>query len=404
MKVKQIANVLNDVFAESVGEENQFKEDLSNFVDVFESISGTLNLGDNKWVEGIFNSLVDRIGKTMIDSKMYKAEDWGIYKDAWEYGSILQKIRVETGEFHDNEVWDLNNYIPTVFDYETPADVTVKYVNGKKTMEAKLCTMTKQLKEAFISASKMNEFISALETRVKTKIEFAREQLARRTITDLIAEKIKSGSYVDLASAYNTKTGKTITLETAPYDRDFLEFVAREMKTYTDYIQEFSQLYNDDEYNTFTNKADIHLIINNEVANGIETTLPANTFNERFLKMNGYKTINYWQSPKASGKTEFGARTSINVIPASEGSFSGDAEDDTRKYVSCGSGVGVIGVMFDDKACMITNEEPYTDTIYNPEGRFFKTWHRFDANYCVDAGENVIVFTIGTPTVTDPTA
>lgn len=402
MVVKQISNVLNSVLAESVGEENQFKEDLSNFVDVFEKIGSTLNFSDNKWVEGIFNGLVDRIGKIMIENKMYKAEDWGIYKDSWEYGSILQKIRVETGEFHDNEVWDLNNYTPTVFDYETPGTVDVKYINGKKTMEAKLCTMTKQLKEAFLSASKMNEFISALETRVKTKLEFAREGLARRTITNLIAEKIKSGSYIDLADEYNTKTGKTITLEKAPYDRDFLEFCAREMKTYTDYIQEFSQLYNDDEYNTFTNKDDIHLILNNELANGIETTLPANTFNERFLKMPGYRTINYWQSPKASGKTSYNARTSINVIPASEGSFSGDPEEDTRKSISCGVGVGVLGVMFDDKACMITNEEPYTDTIYNPEGRFFKTWHRFDAEYCVDPGENVIVFTIGNPTVTNP--
>lgn len=391
MLTKQISNVLNSVFAEAVGEENQFTEDLSNFVDVAEEITSTIDLSNTKWVEGIFKKLIDRIGKTVIESKAYKAQDWGIYKDAWEYGSVLQKIRVETGEFHDNEVWSLDSYTPTVFDFEAPGDATVKYINGNKTFEAILCTMSKQIKEAFASPAKMNEFLSALETRVKTKMEFAREQLARRTIVALIAEKIKSGNNViDLAEAYNKATGKTITLAKAPYDRDFLEFTARTLQTYTQYLQEFSQLYNDENYATFTSKNDMHLILNTELANGLATTLPANTWNEEFIKLPGFKTIGYWQSPKA--------RTAIDCTPASGADTSGNDK------ITCASGVGILGVMFDDTACMISNEEPYVDSIYNPEGRFFKTWYRFDANYCVDPGENAIVFTIGKPTLSKTTS
>lgn len=395
MTTKQIADVLNSVFAETIGEENQFTENLSNFVDIADKLGDSISLTDTKYMEGIFKQLIDRIGKTIIESKSYKGQDWGIMKDSWEFGSILQKIRVETGEFHDNEVWDLDNYTPTVWDYEAPGDVTVKYVNGNKTFEAKLCTMTKQLKEAFASAGKMNEFLSALETRVKTKMEFSKEQLARRTIVGLIAEKIKSGNNViDVAAAYQTATGKTITLDKAPYDRDFLEFLARTMETYSKYLQEFSQMYNDDEYATFTSAADTHVILQTEFANGLATTLPANTWNESFLQAPGYRTINYWQSPKAQGKSELQARTAINCMPVSGPGTAG------KNTITCGNGVGIVGVMFDDSAAMICNQEPYVDSIYNPEGRFYKTWYRYDAEYVIDPGENAIVFTIGTPSFT----
>lgn len=381
MIVKQIANILNTVFAETIGESAQFNEDLSNFVDVGTQITGTIDLNDQKFVEQIFGKLIDRIGQTYIDSKAYTAKDWGIYKDSWEYGSILQKIRVEVGEFHDNPVWDLRNYEPHVWDYEAP-DCTAKYFNSKTTYEAILCTTTKQLKEAFTSASKMNEFLSALETRVKTKMEFSKEQLARRTITNLIAEKLKSEkNVVHLITNYKNDTGKTVTAATAMYDRDFLEYFAREMMEYKEHIAEFTQLYNNDEYATYT--SDPHIIVQSKLDTGLSTTLPANTYNEKFVKIPNYRTINYWQSPDL--------RMKINVIPASEGSYTGNPEQDTRKKVVQDN---IAAVMFDDKAAMITNAEPYTDTIYNPEGRFYKTWYRYDSSYFNDLGENAIVFVL----------
>lgn len=78
MVVKQIANILNTVFAETIGESAQFNEDLSNFVDVGTQITGTIDLNDQKFVEQIFGKLIDRIGQTYIDSKAYTAKDWGI--------------------------------------------------------------------------------------------------------------------------------------------------------------------------------------------------------------------------------------------------------------------------------------------------------------------------------------
>lgn len=383
MKRKQIANVLNDVFAETIGEEAQFKEDLSNFVSVGEKALDSIDFSDNKAVESVYGKLINKIGKTIIEADEYKAKDWGIYKDSWEYGSILEKIRVETGEFHENPVWNLQDYEPSVWDYES-ADANVKFFNSGVTYESILCTTSKQLKESFQSEAKMNAFLSALETRVKSKMEFSKEQLARRTITNLIAEKLKtSKNIVPLLTLYNTKTGKTATASTAAYDRDFLEFLTRTLKSYSKYMSEFSVKYNNDEYATFTPQSRLRTIIQTEFVTGLSTTLPANTYNEEFLNNTGLQEINYWQSPDHQFK--------INVVPASEGPAPDGEEEDERTVITQDN---ILGVMFDDRACMITNAEPYTDSIYNPEGRFFKTWYRYDASYFNDIDENAIVFVL----------
>ena len=63
MKVKQIADILNTVFAEALGDE-AFSEDLGNIVSAGQTITSATTFGDN--FDNYCRSIIDKVGKTVF--------------------------------------------------------------------------------------------------------------------------------------------------------------------------------------------------------------------------------------------------------------------------------------------------------------------------------------------------
>lgn len=84
MKVAQIAEILNDVYEEVVGEANITTEDLTNIVDIGKTLTSDENV--DKYVKVLQN----RIGKTVFVDRPYTGRAPSLLMDGWEYGSILQ--------------------------------------------------------------------------------------------------------------------------------------------------------------------------------------------------------------------------------------------------------------------------------------------------------------------------
>ena len=87
MKVTQIAEILNTVNKEVIGETAVVNEDLSNIVDVGREVLGTAD------IENYTKSLIDRIGRVVFWDRKYNSTAPDILKDSWEFGSIMEKIR-----------------------------------------------------------------------------------------------------------------------------------------------------------------------------------------------------------------------------------------------------------------------------------------------------------------------
>ena len=384
MKIKQVSDILNNVFHEVIGESGNVTEDLSNIVDVGRAITSTTQWGNN--FENYVGKIIDKVGRTIFKDDVYKGNTFNIWRDSWEYASVLEKVRCEVGDYKENPVWDLSNYTPAVFSFERP-DVVAKYFNSKTTFEIKLSIARKQAESAFNSAGDMNRFFSMIENRVKTKMEVAKEELARRTIVNLIAEKIKSNNnVVNLLSEYKTETGSTINASKAMNDKDFLKFASKKIGMYKKFITELSMLYNDDGYPTFTPAERRNLLLITDFSQSLNNNLYGDTYNEEYVKLDGFSEISYWQGRGTNNS--YTDRSSIDVLPAS---FGGDAGVENANVVKKS---GIVAVLFDKNACMCCNETPYIDSIYNPEGRFYNYWYRFDCSYFNDTAENCIVFTI----------
>lgn len=393
MKVTQISGMLNDVFQSVLGDVI-FSEDLSNIVDAGKIISSSTDVSEN--FDNYAKKIIDKVGRTIFWDRVYTADDLGIWRDSWEYGSVLEKIRCEVGEYADNCEWDLTadansngtldyndniaTHVAELFRFY-PASVQAKYFNNKTTFKTTISITRKQLREAFNGAAEMARFIGMIEQRVRSKMEISKNALQKMVIANLMGEHIyQKNQVIDLAALYNAETGQSAgTLAAALNDKDKARYIAQKITFYREMMTEPSKLYSAS--GTFWNHTpleDSRLIVLADIDSALRFNVYGDTYNEEFVKLQNYKVVPFWQT---TGKTNtLGERSEISI------------KTSNGNYVSRND---IVGVLFDRDAAMICNEDPDVRTQYNPDGNFTNYFYCADCSYYNDFDENCIVFTWG---------
>lgn len=392
MKVNQISGLLNSVFGEVLGDTGLISEDLSNLVSAGTVITSSTDFGDN--FDNYAKAIVDKVGKTIFADRIYRAKDLGIWRDYFEYGSVLEKIRVDVGEYEDNCEWDLTKMGTTGLDYNeniqnhieelfkfVPANVQAKYFNLKTTFKTVISITRKQLKSAFDSASSMARFIGMIENRILSKMEIAKEELQRRAIGNFIGTKIATSSnVVDLKAVFEAAGGAVINnLSAALQNADFLRFAAKRITMDREFMTQPSKIYNDGQFYSHTPVEDSRLIVLSDLDAGLKFNLYGDTYNEEFVKLNNYKTIPFWQ----------GTGTTMGIADRSALKITTSGGQTVDKS-------GILGVLFDRDGIMACNEDPEVRSQYNADGNFTNFFYCYDASFYNDFDENGIIYTWGT--------
>lgn len=391
MNVKQISTMLNSVFSEVMGEGVMISEDLRNLVDVGRTITSSTDFENN--FENYAGKIVDKVGRTIFVDRTYKATDLGLWRDSFEYGSVLEKLRVDVGNFTDNAEWDLtkdtdsdgdldyneniSTHIQDLFKFN-PARVQAKYWNAKATFKATISITRKQMRSAFTSASKMARFIGMIENRITSKLEIAKAELQKRTLANMIGEKIYNVKFVDLREQYINDTGVTAAsrMSISLNDAAVLRYIAKRITQDRDLMTEPSTLYTDGTFYNHTPIEDSRLIVLSDLDKALAFNLYSGTYNEQFVKLGNYKTIPFWQM----NAKELETRAAVKLTTSN------------NHAVNQGQ---VLGILFDRDAAMICNEEPEVRSQYNADGNFWNYFYTFDCSYYNDFDENVIVYTWG---------
>lgn len=388
MKVEQIANLVNASTKEVLGETAIQTDDLSNIVDIGKQIV------DANAVDNYVKSLVDHIGKVIFVNRKYNGNVPSVLKDAWEYGSILEKIDADIPEAKENDSWKLTNgqdYSPNVFYKPT---VTVKFYNSKTTFEVAMSFTERQVKESFNSADQLNGFISMLYNSVDKSMSVKMDSLIMSTINNAIATVIHSNfnevadsnyanststQAVNLLKVYNTKMGTTLTADKALADKDFLKFASMTIGLYKDRLGKMSTLFNIGKKARFTPSDALHIVALSDFMASLNSYLEADTFHNELVKLpNGIETVPYWQG---SG-TDYGFDSVSNIhINIKNGETTAEV-----------NAKGILAVMFDNDAVGVTNEDRRVTTQFNPRAEFVNSWFKFDCSYFNDMNENFVVF------------
>lgn len=389
MKVKQIYEIINSVSREVLGKTDIVADDLTGIVDL-----GTEVFNQNA-VDNYVKSLVNHIGKVIFVNRPYAGKVPSVLMDAWEFGSVLEKISADVPEAEENNTWDLTDgqtYSQDVFHKPT---VTAKFFNSKVTFEVPVSITERQVKESFSNAAQLNGFISMIYAAVEKSMTIKADALIMRTINNMIAETVLAdaqafGAEADLSSAstarcvnllklYNDKTGATtkLTAAKAITDPDFIRFASYVMGTYADRLQSISTVFNVGGKERFTPKDMLHVVLLSDFAKAAQTYLYSDTFNRGDVLLPQAETVPFWQG---SGRNyEFASTGNINV------------KESGGKAVEVS---GVLGVMFDRDALGVCNLDRRVTTNYNAKAEFFNNYYKFDAGYFNDTNENFVVFFI----------
>lgn len=396
MQVKQIYTIINSVSGEVLGKTDIIQEDLTGVVDL-----GTQVFNANA-VDNYVKSLVNHIGKVIFVNRPYAGKVPSVLMDAWEFGSVLEKISADVPEAEENDTWNLTDgqsYDQDVFHKPT---VTAKFFNSKVTFEVPVSITERQVKESFSNAAQLNGFISMIYAAVEKSMTIKADALIMRTINNMVAETVLADAEAfgataagdmagaDLSSAstarcvnllklYNDKTGAStkLTAAKAITDPDFIRFASYVMGTYADRLQSISTVFNVGGKERFTPKDMLHVVLLSDFAKAAQTYLYSDTFNRGDVLLPQAETVPFWQG---SGQNyEFASTGNINI------------KESGGKAVEIS---GVLGVMFDRDALGVCNLDRRVTTNYNAKAEFFNNYYKFDAGYFNDTNENFVVFFI----------
>lgn len=391
MEVKQIYSLINSVSSEVLGKTDIVAEDLTGVVDLGTEI---FNQGA---VDNYVKSLVNHIGKVVFVNRPYSGKIPSVLMDAWEFGSVLEKISADVPQAEENDTWNLTNGKEYRQDIFHKPVVSAKFFNSKVTFEVPVSITERQVKESFSSAAQLNGFLSMIYSAVEKSMTIKTDALIMRTINNMIGETLAADKAafgwvasthetVDYATAstvrcvnllrlYNQLKSADLTAEECLIDGNFIRFASYQMGLYADRLQSISTLFNVGGKERFTPKDALHTVLLSDFAKAAQAYLYADTYNKEQVLLPNAETVASWQG---TGKDYGFAHTSaINITT------SGTNE------INIG---GVLGVMFDRDALGVCNLDKRVTTNYNAKAEFFNNYYKFDAGYFNDTNENFVVF------------
>lgn len=337
-------------------------------------------LSDSLKTESVYAELYDLIGKTVIAIDEAEEEDRNIVVDAFEYGSIVQKISFASQASQSSSEWDIAHP-------ENPYAVTRKEGIIQKLFEQYIPTFSwedvsyaDQLKEAFRGPESLAGFTDALYTRMRNAYKIAKLGLADAAVGGLMAlvyedctadtPGANAGRRLrHLLTEYNTKFGTELTDDTSLQNTNYLEWVRKQIIIDQKNINKLTKLYNDGTVERRTKDTDLNLDLSIRLTSSY-AKFWGDTFNEKYVQL-----------PKHNEIVNWGIATAPETVKVSI-----DGGTSTTTIAK------ILGFMYDRDAVVATMDRSRFVSIYdqwNDRNVFKLTANR---RYIADPSENTIIY------------
>lgn len=373
MLITQTKEILHTIATEMLGPDNTIvTENLENLQDIGNELITQQN------VDTYVKKLVDKIGKVVFKNRLLNSTAPSLLVDSWEYGAILQKVRMKLIPAEENDAVKLvdgQSYDQNVFHQPT---VSATFYSKEITFEVPISYTTEQLKSSFNSESELNGFYNLLETTVQNSLTVKTDALIMRTINYRIGKTYTKGlesQKINLLAGYNKVSGGALTVANCFHDEGFLKYAISEIKNYQDRLKLPTSVFNDKKEEAFTPVQNQKLVLLSDFKNTVDTHLIPVVQNSENLALS-CETVPYWQG---SGKTfAFADISKIDVTL-----------DTASEKAQVG---GIVGILFDDEALKVGNLSQYVTTNYNAKGDFYTNYYKEQSGFFVDLAENFVIF------------
>ncbi len=371
MTTEQIYTLVNEVNAEAFGNNAISVVDTSTLISL-----GNTVLSSSTNTEAFLNTLAQRIGRTILRFRDYRNKLSDMVLNDFEYGAILQKIKVIMPQAEEDQMYDLTDGQAIDHYVVAKPQVDQRLFVTRTPYQFHITIQHETLKEAFLNESAMGSFIAAVFGEVRNSIEVSLENLGRVTLATAIAETAGTTRIIDLVSEYNSLYNPSPALDavTCQNDPDFMRYAIYRINTVVDGMQDMSVLYNNGDFETFTPKEDMRVKIISSFMRRLETVVEYAAFHDQFVKPDvTFTTINYWQA----------AQDPMDI------KIKRPSDNDS---VSRGN---VVALIHDRDAMGVYKiDENVLTTPVNAAGAYYNTyWHEKQLRF-IDLSENFVAFTL----------
>lgn len=366
--VNQIYTIINSIASQALGKTAVVNTDTS-FVNL-----GTEILSSDKAVDAWFNALIDRIGRTVMAMREYKANNAELKREPIEFGVILQKLAVQMPDAVKNTSWNKqSDAASNPFDKSA---MTIKQTlfTDFSTWEVDGTIPDSQLKTAFTSASAMAALIDAIFTAMYNSLELSYENTANLCRANFMALRKAKG--YNLLNMYNAATNHSLTVNSALTDADFLRYSSMMINLVSNRMAVLSRTFNDGSIDKFTPR-DMQIInILADFNARFTSYLQADTFHKELVALPNFKAVPYWQGSGTSWSFE--DVSAIKVQPSS-----------SEIPIEMNN---VVATIYDRDAMGVTIDNRRTKSIYNPKDEYTNYFMKADMGMYNDLSENGVVF------------
>lgn len=367
MNTTQLYTIVNDVAKQSMGTEDINVLDTSALVALGNSV-----LSSQSNTEAFLNTLVQRIGKTIISFRPYTSSLSLLDVGDMEFGQIMQKTKTQMPVAIQDDTYNLVDGESVDMYVVSKPEVHQKLFVKRTPLAYVKSFQTKPLKEAFTSADTMGTFIASIFGEIRNAIELSQENLGRLTMANYMANAQTNQVY-DLVTMYNKASGSTIPIgETALQDEAFLRYTLQVIKNTCYKMETMSTLYNDGTEQRHTPRKFQRLVSLIDFKTALETQVDYAAFNDNYVKLTSNIDVPYWQAQKSP--------FDIEVT---------DEASQTKELKN------IVAFVHDrDALGTYRREEEVLTTPVNARGRFYNTYYHIDNLYFNDTSENGVVFTL----------
>lgn len=380
MNIKQVYVIVNNIATQMYGDTAVQVTDLNGLISLGNDV-----LSSNTSTDKFLNTLVDRIGKTIISMRAYSSDAAALINDAFTFGAILQKIYVAPIQASQSSQWDLTSGASVDQYVIAKPTVKQKLFSTRTTWECDITIPDFQLSSAFQSAEQMAAFIDAIFLAIRNSMEIYIEGMSEMCYANMIGErivhtKLQNGkTAIDLLASYNALMSTSLTTPAAMISTDFLKYASMVINMTTKRIAKMSSVYNSEGYKRFTPPDRLRVSMLADFAAACASYLQANTYHDELVKLPRYTEVMYWQG---LGQTPVGFDATSKVAVRTA-----DGYTLMQPYVVC--------MLSDEEAIGLTYDNRRSKSAYNSKGEYTNFFEKADIGYFNDLSENAIIFTVG---------
>ena len=375
MPAVQIYSVVNKI-AKNIGYTGTNVVDVSSFVKF-----GQDALSDTLLTESVYSELVNLIGRTIFAIDQAEDDERGIVVDAFEYGSILQKLSFALQNAETSSEWDIEHPENPYEEVRKEGIIQKFFEQYIPTFSYKDVAYDVQLRESFRSPESLAGFIDALYTRMYNAYKLAKQGLSDAAVGGLMAAVYNDCTAATpganatrrlrlLLTEYNTNVnqGTALTADEALQNEDYLDWVRKQIIIDQKNIGRMNKLYNDGTVERRTTEADLKLDLSIALTSSYAKYY-GDTYHDTYVKL-----------PKHNEIVNWGVATAPQTVKVS---LDGTATTTINN---------ILGFMYDKDAVVATMDRERFVSIYDKWND--RTVLKLTANrrYIADPSENAIIY------------